>query len=127
MYLGETPKTPERREKKPMRRSIKKQIWMTKAEAQDLKKKAKKASMTEARLIRMLLEGYNPPEAPDERFYEMMDEMRKASDNLEMLFRITEDTEQAGIYHKVALDMLRIQNEFEKKYLLPRESDFKWQ
>ena len=56
-----------------MKRTIKKQIWMTKTEAQDLQKKAKKACMTEARLMRMLLEGYNPPEAPDERFYSAME------------------------------------------------------
>lgn len=53
-----------------MKRTIKKQVWMTKAEAQDLQKKAKKECMTEARLIRMLLEGYNPPAAPDDRFYD---------------------------------------------------------
>ena len=63
-----------------MKRMIKKQVWMTKAEAQDLQKKAKKACMTEARLIRMLLEGYNPPAAPDDRFYDAMNEKPHASE-----------------------------------------------
>ena len=109
-----------------MKRTIKKQVWMTKAEAQDLQKKAKKACMTEARLIRMLLEGYNPPAAPDDRFYEAMDEMRKASERLEHLSHITEGNEKSKQYHDAASECLRLQNEIEKKYLLPQRSDFRW-
>ena len=60
-YYGQAPNYPREEDRTDiMKRTIKKQIWMTKAEAQDLQKKAKKACMTEARLMRMLLEGYNP-------------------------------------------------------------------
>ena len=110
-----------------MKRTIKKQVWMTKAEAQDLQKKAKKACMTEARLIRMLLEGYNPPAAPDDRFYDAMNEMIKASERLESLSHTTDDADRSLQYHNAAHELLRIQNEIEKKYLLPKESDFRWQ
>lgn len=110
-----------------MKRTIKKQIWMTKAEAQDLQKKAKKACMTEARLMRMLLEGYNPPEAPDERFYDAMEELRKASDRLAAFARETNDDGKHTKYEGAARNLLRIQNELEKKYLLPKESEFRWQ
>ena len=51
-----------------MKRTVKKQFWFSKVEAQDLKKKAKKACLTEAALIRLLLRGYEPREKPDERF-----------------------------------------------------------
>lgn len=74
-----------------MKRTIKKQVWMNKAEAQDLQKKAKKACMTEARLIRMLLEGYNPPVALDDRFYDAMGEMRKANEGA-VLYRKIDKT-----------------------------------
>ena len=110
-----------------MKRTIKKQVWMNKAEAQDLQKKAKKACMTEARLIRMLLEGYNPPVAPDDRFYDAMDEMRKASERLEGFAKAAASDADREKYHNAACELLRIQNELEKKVLLPRESDFKWQ
>lgn len=110
-----------------MKRTIKKQIWMTKTEAQDLQKKAKKACMTEARLMRMLLEGYNPPEAPDERFYDAMDELRKASDRLAVFAADAADDESKAKYTSAARELLRIQNELEKKYLIPKESDFRWQ
>ena len=110
-----------------MKRTIKKQVWMNKAEAQDLQKKAKKACMTEARLIRMLLEGYNPPVDPDDRFYDAMDEMRKASERLEGFAKAASSDADREKYHNAACELLRIQNELEKKFLLPRESDFKWQ
>lgn len=45
-----------------MKRTVKKQFWFSKVEAQDLKKKAKKACLTEAALIRLLLRGYEPRE-----------------------------------------------------------------
>ena len=40
-----------------MKRTVKKQFWFSKVEAQDLKKKAKKACLTEAALIRLLIRG----------------------------------------------------------------------
>lgn len=110
-----------------MKRTIKKQVWMTKAEAQDLQKKAKKACMTEARLIRMLLEGYHPPVAPDDRFYYAMDEMRKASERLEKASHAADTPEKEEQLMHAAYNLLHIQNELEKKYLLPQESDVKWQ
>lgn len=110
-----------------MKRTIKKQIWMTKAEAQDLQKKARKACMTEARLMRMLLEGYNPPEAPDDRFYDAMEEMRKASDRLADFASYLSDDEERARCTGAARALLKLQNELEKKYLLPKESDFRWQ
>ena len=110
-----------------MKRTIKKQIWMTKTEAQDLQKKAKKACMTEARLMRMLLEGYNPPEAPDERFYSAIEELRTASDRLAMVSREIDDDEKKARLTAAAHELLKLQNELEKKYLLPKESDFRWQ
>ena len=46
---------------------------MTEAEAKDFARKAEGACMSEARLIRMLVAGFVPPAAPDDRFYEAME------------------------------------------------------
>lgn len=54
-----------------MKRTIKKQFWFSRDEAQDLQKKAKKACLPEAALVRLLLRGYEPKEKPDDRFYDM--------------------------------------------------------
>ena len=110
-----------------MKRNIRKYYTLNRKEAEELKKKAKKACMTEARLIRMLLEGYNPPVAPDDRFYDAMDEMRRASERLEGFAKAAASDAEREKYHNAACELLRIQNELEKKFLLPRESDFKWQ
>ena len=100
---------------------------MNKAEAQDLAKKAKKACMDEARLMRMLLAGYNPPEAPDERFYEDMAELRQASDVLADAVKLFDGEEDRQKLQKAAGRLLKLQLELEKKYLAPKESDLKWQ
>ena len=57
------------------KRNIEKHFLMNRQEAQDLQKKAKKACLTEAALIRLLLRGYEPREKPDERFYDAMREL----------------------------------------------------
>ena len=51
------------------KRNIDKHIWLDRQEAQDLQKKAKKACLTEAALIRLLIRGYEPREKPDERLH----------------------------------------------------------
>lgn len=44
------------------KRNVDKHIWFDRQEAQDLQKKAKKACLTEAALIRLLIRGYEPRE-----------------------------------------------------------------
>lgn len=58
---------------------------MNRQEAQDLQKKAKKACLTEAALIRLLLRGYEPREKPDERFYDAMRELSAIGNNINQL------------------------------------------
>ena len=70
-----------------MKRTVKKQFWFSKVEAQDLKKKAKKACLTEAALIRLLIRGYEPREKPDERFYDAMRELSAIGNNINQLAR----------------------------------------
>lgn len=47
-----------------MKRTVKKQFWFSKVEAQDLQKKAKKTCLSEAALVRLLVRGYEPKDAP---------------------------------------------------------------
>lgn len=68
-----------------MKRSIKKQIWVNRKEAQALERKAKKACLTEAALVRSLITGYEPKEKPDDRFYDAMRELSNVGNNLNQL------------------------------------------
>ena len=110
-----------------MKRTIKKQIWMTRDEAQSLKKKAKAACMTEARLMRMLLEGYEPPAAPDDRFYEAMEEIGKLGDDIEAISFRCIDPDMAWMLEGEVKKWHKLQADIEHRYLRPEKAGIKWQ
>ena len=111
------------------KRNIEKHILMTRTEAQDLQKKAKKACLSEAGLIRLLLRGYEPKEKPDERFYDVMRELSAIGNNINQL-AVKANTlgfvdslqlkKEAERWHKFQADVERV-------FLRPNESDMKWQ
>lgn len=68
-----------------MKRTIKKQFWFNKEEAQDLQKKAKKTCLSEAALVRLLLRGYEPKEKPDDRFYDFTRELYRIGNSLNQI------------------------------------------
>lgn len=83
--LGKSLKPLRKGEKKYMKRTIKKQFWFNREEAQDLQKKAKKTCLTEAGLVRLLIRGYEPKEKPDERFYDFTRELSRVGNSLNQL------------------------------------------
>ena len=103
------------------KRTIEKHILMTRAEAQDLQKKAKKACLSEAGLIRLLLKGYEPREKPDADFYEAMKELSAIGNNINQLaVNAPQLKKEAERWHKFQADM-------ERTYLRPDKSELKWQ
>lgn len=112
-----------------MARTIEKHILLNRAEAQDLRKKAKKACLSEAALIRMLLKGYEPREKPDDRFYEVMRELSAIGNNIHQL------SAKANALNFIDAPMLqreikrwaKFQTKIEEEFLCPDESKTKWQ
>lgn len=111
------------------KRTIKKQFWLFRSEAQDLQKKAKKACLSEAGLIRLLLKGYEPREKPDADFYETMKELSAIGNNINQLavkanalgfVDAPQLKKEAERWHKFQADM-------ERTYLRPDKSELKWQ
>ena len=111
------------------KRTIEKHILMTRAEAQDLQKKAKKACLSEAGLIRLLLKGYEPREKPDADFYEAMKGLSAIGNNINQLavkanslgfVDAPQLKKEAERWHKFQADM-------ERTYLRPDKSELKWQ
>ena len=111
------------------KRTIEKHILMTRAEAQDLQMKAKKACLSEAGLIRLLLKGYEPREKPDADFYEAMKELSAIGNNINQLavkanalgfVDAPQLKKEAERWHKFQADM-------ERTYLRPDKSELKWQ
>jgi hypothetical protein len=112
-----------------MKQRIKKQFWFSKAEAQDLQKKAKKACLTEAALVRLLLRGYEPREKPDAIFYDTMRELSAIGNNINQLAAKANalgfiDT---PMLKNEALRWHKLQAAIEREYLRPEKSNLKWQ
>lgn len=112
-----------------MKRTVKKQFWFSRAEAQDLQKKSKRTCLSEAALVRLLVKGYEPKERPDERFYDVMRELSAIGNNINQL------TVKANSLGFVDAPMLaaeaerwhKFQAEVERKYLRPEKNEMKWQ
>lgn len=111
-----------------MKRTVKKQFWFSRAEAQDLQKKAKRTCLSEAALVRLLIKGYEPREKPDERFYDIMRELSAIGNNIHQLsakanalnfidaLQLKQETER---WHK-------FQANIEREFLRPEKSEHKW-
>lgn len=111
------------------KRNIQKIVRFSRDEAQDLQKKAKKACLSEAGLIRLLLRGYEPREKPDERFYDVMCELSSIGNNINQLavkanalgfVDAPQLKKEAERWHKFQADI-------ERTYLRPDKSEMKWQ
>ena len=110
------------------KRNVDKHIWFDRQEAQDLQKKAKKACLTEAALIRLLIRGYEPREKPDGRFYDAMRNLSAIGNNINQL------AAKAHTLGFIDVPMLkneanrwhRFQADIEATFLRPAESKLKW-
>ena len=106
-----------------MKRTVKKQFWFSKAEAQDLQKKAKKACLTEAALVRLLLRGYEPREKPDERFYSAIgNNINQLAIKANALGFV-----DSQMLKNEALRWHKFQAAIEREFLRPEKSGLKWQ
>ena len=112
-----------------MKRTIKKQFWFSRDEAQDLQKKAKKTCLSEAALIRLLLRGYEPKERPDERFYDVMRQLSSIGNNINQLAAQANSLSfvDAQKLQKEAERWHKFQADVERQFLRPEKSEMKWQ
>ena len=99
-------------------RIIKKNIWMNEKEDAELKRKAQKASMTEAHFIRSLISGYHPPEAPGDEFFNDMEMLSKTCDKLEEALKNCKDSEIASKVNEEIAGVENLRRALMKKYLL---------
>ena len=111
------------------KRNIQKIVRFSRDEAQDLQKKAKKACLSEAGLIRLLLRGYEPREKPDERFYDVMRELSSIGNNINQLAVKANalGVVDAPQLKKEAERWHKFQADIERTYLRPDKSEMKWQ
>lgn len=111
------------------KRNVDKHIWFSRAEAQELQRKAKKACLSEAGLIRLLIKGYEPKEKPDDRFYDVMRELSAIGNNINQLAAKANTLGfiDAPMLKNEAEKWNKFQAEVERHFLRPDKSEMKWQ
>ena len=104
-------------------RTIKKQFWFNREEASMLQKKAKKACLTEAALVRFLIRGYEPKEKPDDRFYDFARELYGVGDALTAIAQSLSRGEDfdAARYEAEVKNLHRFQERLEKEFIENRK------
>ena len=111
------------------RRTVKKQFWFSRDEAQDLQKKAKRTCLSEAALVRLLVKGYEPKERPDQRFYDVMRQLSSIGNNINQLAAQANSLSfvDAQKLQKEAERWHKFQADVERQFLRPEKSEMKWQ
>lgn len=104
-------------------RDIKKQTWMNKSEALSLARKAKKAGLTEAALIRSLVSGYEPKEKPDDRFYDVMRQLSAIGNSMNQIARKANSLGFIDVpeYQHQAELLQQFQLEVRRHFILPNK------
>lgn len=110
-------------------RNIQKIVRFNRAEAQDLERKAKKACLSEAGLIRLLIKGYEPREKPDDKFYDVLSQLSVIGNNINQLAVKANALGfiDAPMLTREAEKWLKFRADIERTFLRPTKSEMKWQ
>lgn len=102
------------------KRIIRKQVRLTSEEASIFTQKAKKANMSESEFLRTVISTSVVKEKPDDRFYEVMKEMRKIGNNLNQIARRTNTYGYVdnSFYKQEAEKWNNFMKEVKEKYLI---------
>lgn len=106
------------------KRTIKKQTWMSKSEAQTLKRKAKNAGMTEAALMRSFVSGYEPKPLPDDSFHDFMRQIAALGNSMNQIARKANALGllDAPYYKQQAEQLARFELDVYARFMAPDKS-----
>ena len=126
-FVRECPNTPKRKEKE-MSNRIKKQFWFTPEEEAEFRRKVALTGLSQSSVIRMLVNGYEPRERPDDRFFQAINSLYELTSTAQ---RLLERSYQLGVVDKETVEreikrwayfICNIESEF----LRPEKSPIKW-
>lgn len=111
-----------------MKRTIRKYYTVNRKEAEELRKKAKKACRSEAGLVRELVRGYEPKEKPGDEFYNAMGEVSKMADSLQSILNTTRgiSAEENKLLSDEIKRWRKFQADIERRFLTPQDGVAKW-
>jgi hypothetical protein len=114
----------EGKEEIPLRkREFRVPVYLTFDEKEDLHRKAQAACMDHNQFIRMLIMGYAPRPAPDDRFYQAMDLIREMGDRLERMETKVRDPDVIRLLEAEAEKWHMLQSAFERICLSPERME----
>ena len=111
------------------KRNIPIRVWLSKSENAELSRKAKITGLPKSKVIRLLLNNYEPKEKPDERFYETMRLLSAIGNNINQL-AVKANTLgfiDTPMLKAAALRWHRFKADIDAVFLRPGESNLKWQ
>ena len=111
-----------------MKRTIRKYYTLNRKEAEELKKKARKACRSEAGLVRELVRGYEPKALPSDEFYIAMREVSNMADKLQRILDITRgiSPEENKLLSDEIMRWRKFQADIERRFLTPGDGVSKW-
>jgi hypothetical protein len=115
--------TIERRRYHLRKREFRVPVYLTFDEKEDLHRKAQAACMDHNQFIRMLIMGYAPRPAPDDRFYQAMDIVKEMGDKLELIETRARDPEVITMLEAEAEKWHLLQSAIEKSFLTPERME----
>ena len=108
-------------------KSVMKIFRLSEEENEDFKRKAKKALMPEARLIRLLIAGYHPPEAPGDEFFDDMNRLLAVAEGLHEIAKRSRSADVKELLEQESKQLHGLRVELKKKYLSGERKNIKWQ
>ena len=108
-----------------MNKTARIEFVMTEEDAARLKDLSKKTKLPVSRLIRFLIAGYCPREAPGDEFYEKMDQLIESAEQLRAAAYQSHDPDLRRIMLDAAEALMNMRIRAMRKYLMPKKADYK--
>lgn len=98
-------------------------LYLNEKEMDTFMKKVKSTGLTCNSYIRMLISGYGPTESPDDKFWDVMEEISELADKIDALAMKADKPEDIITLMKEASRWRTFRYEIEKAFLRPKEVD----
>lgn len=98
-------------------------LYLNEKEMDAFKKKVKATGLTCNSYIRMLLSGYGPVESPDDKFWDVMEEISVLADKIDELAMKADTPENIIAIMKEAKEWRLFRNDIDMFFLRPKKVD----
>ena len=102
-----------------MNKTARIEFVMTEEDAARLKEYAKKCRLSVSGLLRMLINGYRPKEAPDDKFFDDLNRIIEEAEEMRHIAELSKDPDKRQLLNDVAYNLDSLTMEIRRKYLSP--------